>query len=838
MGGKNMYEKHELIEFPSTIPMKFFMHKLGYVERHWHKSLEILMVLDGNIEITIDDTTYSLANEDIILINPNCIHEVRSESAVMIAVQIDTSRLIHFDQELTNILFDCNSTTNPSKEAFLGIRFIIAQMIQTISHHFQGSEYRINSLLYGLVSELVINFQIKNPDAVPKQTRQMQRLSRIMDYIENHYNTNFSLADLAEQEGLSVPYLSSFFKKNLGIHFNEYYTSVKLDHALEDLKKTNDSLEAIAAKNGFGETHAFIRSFKKKYGITPSAWRQQMADPNHSPDNNNNLNYLMIQPSNYLHLLQKYLPENLMMTSAAAHNHIQYTEIPPISFEHSERKLRHTFKTFISVGRAKDILQKQTQDMLRDVQKNIGYRYIKFHGLFADDMMVVHRSADGKLHFHYAMIDMALDFLLSIHLKPMIQFSFMPSAMASIPDKTIFYCAMNTSPPKSMTEWNRLIADFTSHLIDRYGTKEVTSWLFTVWNEPQSGKPMFGFGEDRLFFRFYKETYQTVKQIKPEIPFGSPSFLYMENLGSNATWIRSFIRYTKEQDCIPDFINVHYYSDIFPNGTKAGDYFGLNPSSMFPKRTDDFSLWIGSIRRIFSSMELKDLPIYMTEWNFTVSHRNLINDTCFKSCYILKNLLKNYDRLESFGYWSLTDLIEENALPEILFHGGLGMYTMNGIRKNVFYSFYFANMLKDTLVAADDGYFITKDEQNLQIITYNYVHYGNLFASGELFNVTETERYSPFDLSKELSLSFTFTDMPNGRYEIREYFVNRKYGSSFDLWCEIGGVSLDERDSELLRSRSVPGYHKEYYLAEKNTVSYHARLEALEIRFTEIRYLG
>lgn len=227
----------------------------------------------------------------------------------------------------------------------------------------------------------------------------------------------------------------------------------------------------------------------------------------------------------------------------------------------------------------------------------------------------------------------------------------------------------------------------------------------------------------------------------------------------------------------------------------------------------------------------------MTEWNLTFSHRNLINDTCFKSCYILKNLLRNYDRLDSFGYWSLTDLIEENAFPDELFHGGLGIYTMNGLRKNVFYAFYFANMLGDELLESGEGYFITKKEDSYQIITYNYVHYGDLFAAGELFDITRTSRYSAFNMSRQLTISATLTDVENGRYEVREYFVNRHHGSAFDLWVGFGGLPLGPKDTELLKGLCVPGYHVDYRMAEAGTLTYKATLEALEIRFAEIRPL-
>lgn len=827
-------ERHEIIEFSPNIPLKVFMHKLGFVAKHWHKSLELLMVLEGEIEITIDGVCSTLTSEDIILINSNSIHEIRSESAVMIALQIDLARMNHFDADLETLMFDCNSSTCADSGKFDGIRFSIATMLRENSHNAIGAEYKNYALSYYLVSELLARFQIPATEANRNQQKYMVRLTRIINYIQEHYAENFSLTDLAEAEGLSAPYLSNFFDKYMGVKFSQYYMNVKLEHAVSDLLSTNDPIETIALRNGFTEAHSFVRSFKKYYNTLPSTYRKEKKGKlPHSPVPDN-LNYLLIEPSNYLHLLTKYLSdvdESYYNISPA------YTDeltIRNLSVCDTIRPLRHTFKKFTSVGRAKELLNSDIQDMLRDLQKNVGYDYIKFHGILSDDMMVVSRI-NGKLHFHYTLVDRALDFLLSIGLKPLIQLSFMPRELAADPNKTVCYSPFITSPPKEMSEWELLIEDFTRHLLERYGIEEVITWPFSIWNEPVTPKSMFGFGNDPVFFRFYEHTFHTVKRVCPDITIGSPSLLYMENLG-NDKWIREFIAHCKKRNCVPEFMNVHYYADIFPPNNPNYTLTHAATSS-FPKRTDDFSLWIGSLKKVFSSLGLGDLPVYLTEWNLTFSHRNLINDTCFKSCYIMKNLLKNYDRLDSFGYWSLTDLLEENALPDTLFHGGLGIYTMNGLRKNVFYAFYFANMLGDELIATDDGYFLTRKGDSYQMITYNYIHYGSLFASGELFDITETNRYSAFDMSRRLHITFDLNDLKNGRYEIREYFVNREHGSAYDLWIKMGGVPLDPHDTDLLRGLCVPGYHKEFRLVEKNQLSYAATLDPLEIRFTEIKWL-
>ncbi|MCD7746172.1 MAG: helix-turn-helix domain-containing protein [Lachnospiraceae bacterium] len=826
-------ERYEVIQFSPKIPVKVFVHKVGVVASHWHKSLELLLVLDGQITITVDGQTYDLKSEDLILINSNSIHEIHSQSAVMIAVQLKLEMFTLFHDNPESLFFDCNSVKSKNPEAFSGLRFGIAQMVHENSHRDEGTDYKNMSLSYYLIGELMDRFKVQETEEIRNQKKYMARLTQIVEYINTHYHENFSLRDLAESQQLSVPYLSSFFNKYMGINFSQYYTNVKLEHALSELLETDHPLEAIAQNNGFTEVHAFVRSFKKKYNQTPGAYRREMAHNASEKQADSNLNYFLLEPSHYLHLLTKYLQGEGTHYHVSAGEKTESVNIGIISVNRPTRKLQHTFKTFISVGKAKDLLNHEIQEMLRDLQSAVGYQYIKFHGIFSDDMLVCTRP-NGVLHFRFTLVDSALDFLLSIGLKPLLQLSFMPLALASDPNKNTYQSPFNTSPPADIHEWEDLVCSFIRHLFSRYGEEEVLSWPFCVWNEPVTSTEMFGFGNDQQFFDFYRDTFRAVKSVNEKLVVGSPSLLYLTD--SNLQWIKNFLAYADRENCRPEFLNIHYYSDVIPDSL---DY-NVNRTnvSRFPMRTDDFSLFIGSIRKTFRSCGYGDVPVYLTEWNFTMSHRNLINDTCFKSCYIMKNLLKNYDRLDSFGYWSLTDLIEEHELPESLFHGGLGIYTMNGIRKNVFYTFAFASRLGDNLLDSGDGYFITKKAGSIQIITYNYIHYGDLFASGELFDINETSRYSAFNMSRRLSLSLRLSDSPNGRYEVKEYFVNQKYGSAFDLWVSFGGAELGAADTWLLKSRAVPEMRCEYKIVENHTLHYQVTLEPLEIRFTEIRLLG
>ena len=129
----------------------------------------------------------------------------------------------------------------------------------------------------------------------------------------------------------------------------------------------------------------------------------------------------------------------------------------------------------ICVGNAKQFLYEEIREMLRRVQQEIHFKYVKFHGILSDDMMVYSEDSHGIPHYSFTFIDKVIDFMLSIDLRPLCQLSFMPIALAEDHSRLVDYYHYNTSPPKSLKKWIDLVTAFTKHLISRYGEDEVSS---------------------------------------------------------------------------------------------------------------------------------------------------------------------------------------------------------------------------------------------------------------------------------------------------------------------------------------------------------------------------
>ena len=280
---------------------------------------------------------------------------------------------------------------------------------------------------------------------------------------------------------------------------------------------------------------------------------------------------------------------------------------------------------------------------------------------------------------------------------------------------------------------------------------------------------------------------------------------------------------------MPDFIDLHYYDTDMSR--LYLDKNGIKISTQLSPRAGTFGEEIRNIKASLCSDGFGHLPVYLTEWNSTTSHRDLLSDTCFKSAYIVKNVLENYGQLHGGGYWLLSDLHEESLLEDKVFHGGLGMFTVNGVKKPAYFAYLLLSKLGEELLTKGDGYFITKRGDGYAVILYNYAHYSAAYSEEVGINTSYTDRYSVFPDGGIKEFCFSFPE-EEGKFCAAHRILNREYGSAFDNFIRAGAVEpLNAEESEWLKDTTRPAIKKEI-LTAPFTVG--AELQPLEVRLIEI----
>lgn len=824
-----MAQIYQISAFDSHMPLHCSIQNIGVVKAHKHDYFEINMILSGVCRVMIDNDIYTMSTDDVFAINPHTNHELRGNDSVIVTIQFEQSI---FEQNLPRPLhpqFLCNSKTQGDSEAFNSLRRLIAQLVKNNADQQTGYELRNWSLIYELMDLFYNNFRVKRSDAQDiKNHRYSVRISEITKIIREHYTENLSLTMLADMVHLSPPYLSKFFDQQFGMTFLSYLTQFRLSRAVHELTETSKNIEEISADNGFANSHAFVQAFKKEYNILPSVYRRQQRE---TPPKTHVLPQL--EQHDYMAGLKKYLqqPEGTKTNIQGISCNIR------LNGQKHNGVLKHSWRNILNVASAFDLLISDIQEIVTKIQHEIGFKYIHFTGIFSDDLRVCSRLPNGKLVFNFAYIDKILEFVLGQGLKPFIQLTYMPNAIAANTSRRLFNSIV--SAPGSDDEWCQLVSEFLNHIISNYSLEEVSSWYFSIWNQPDTPEKLYGFGDDARFLKFYTKTFRTIKDCSEALQIAmTPTFYVLNDNYTN--WYLDFIRKCRRHDCLPDALSFTYYdTTLFTEHNRSRQNFGFVETMQLSIDENSFTAFIDKIIKERRELGLENIPIYLTEWNSNPSQQDLLNDTCFKSCYIVKNILQNYDRIYSFGYWSLSDLMGEAPLPENQFFGGLGLFTKDGIPKPVYYALTILNKLGGEFIDQGEGWFASRDGDAYKIILYNYRHFSKLYAMGEKFDMSFTDRYTVFEPSQTLDVHLQISDVENGSYLVRETTLNRGNGSAFDTWVEMGALEPDnEEELETLRHKSVPMQSK-YILPVKNgAIEADAMLDMLEVRLITISKLS
>ena len=136
--------------------------------------------------------------------------------------------------------------------------------------------------------------------------------------------------------------------------------------------------------------------------------------------------------------------------------------------------LYHFWDQCVGSGHASLALRNDYEYQLKQAKSEIGFNYVRFHGLLDDDIGCV----NGINDYSFVNIDNIFDFLISIDMKPFVEISFMPSDFATDPESTVFHYKGGISEPISWNIWYQFIQTWISHLIDRYGISEVCFAVF------------------------------------------------------------------------------------------------------------------------------------------------------------------------------------------------------------------------------------------------------------------------------------------------------------------------------------------------------------------------
>lgn len=355
------------------------------------------------------------------------------------------------------------------------------------------------------------------------------------------------------------------------------------------------------------------------------------------------------------------------------------------------------------------------REQLEKSHRELGFLFVRFHGLLNDEMSVVNKDRSGKLSYSFFNIDSVFDFLQSIGMKPFIELGFMPEALASC-STTCFHYKGNITPPADYDQWADLIKTLTQHLVDRYGLAEVRSWFFEVWNEPNL--KFFFDGTQEEYFKLYRTTCLAIKSVDGQLRVGGPAT-------SINAWIPETIAFCKKTNTPLDFVSTHHY----PTDDPLWKNSDISMEEFFSKFADEYGSYERGILYKMTAKARKeagDLPLYYTEWNTSAILPDPIHDEAYSAALVAKTIADNDGLVQNYSFWTFSDMFEETGQFSAPFHGGFGMQNIYGIAKPTYRLFEMLHGLGNERLHVEGGVNSTvemlavKKPSELTLVVYNH----------------------------------------------------------------------------------------------------------------------
>ncbi len=231
-------------------------------EHHFHKNLELIYVIKGAVNCTVNNTKYRLTSRDFGLCLPYDIHRYEPEIDTLYWVLVFSEDYIRYlSKQLSNktgkgFQFRCKNAVED---------FVKLQLINNTT----PTTLQLKSSLYAVLEEYLNSTKL-----IDKSVNESRIATVVSDYVIKHHTQKLTLSDLAKKFGYDYNYMSRCFHNTFNMTFSDFLNIHRLETAISLLENTDEAIISIAFKSGFQSLRTFNDFFKKNTNLSPSQYRK------------------------------------------------------------------------------------------------------------------------------------------------------------------------------------------------------------------------------------------------------------------------------------------------------------------------------------------------------------------------------------------------------------------------------------------------------------------------------------------------------------------------------------------------------------------------------------
>ena len=273
----NEIKQHGTVDFPFELYNVDKGHPKYKMAFHWHSSVELVRVLNGELTVTLDDRVFKAQRGDILFFNSEVIHGATPHDCVYQCLVFNPA-FLRSGNDNCNVFLDNLLSQNlhlPDRIEDETLKGLIGAIMDEMGARTDGFAFKVIGLaaqFFGTVQEK--GYFAKQAYA-GKDTQKIHKLKKVLKYIRDNFANEITLDDMAREADLSTKYFCSFFKNMTGTTPVKYLLTYRIERAARKLLATDESITRIAYDCGFNDLSYFIKTFKDIKKITPKNYRKK-----------------------------------------------------------------------------------------------------------------------------------------------------------------------------------------------------------------------------------------------------------------------------------------------------------------------------------------------------------------------------------------------------------------------------------------------------------------------------------------------------------------------------------------------------------------------------------
>ena len=282
---KKEVKEHGNYNFPLLVSKeRLSQYESGSFLWHWHPEIELTLITKGKMIYKVNNSTFSLQEGQALFGNSGTLHAgymINSQDCEYYSITFEPKLIYGYDNSIVFIKYVKPIIQNISLPAIhfdlsenwhKNVISLIQEIIEIESNQKSTYELDIISKLDEYWKLLFLNTD-KVPLGTPYDRNSYNRIRNIISYIEEHYDSDLSLEDIAKSIHVCRSECSKLFKRFMNIPLFEFITQYRIEKSVEYLINTNYSIMEIASLTGFNDSNYFSKVFKKQKGCSPSQYR-------------------------------------------------------------------------------------------------------------------------------------------------------------------------------------------------------------------------------------------------------------------------------------------------------------------------------------------------------------------------------------------------------------------------------------------------------------------------------------------------------------------------------------------------------------------------------------